>query len=386
MRRLRVACFVSVCLLAGPASGPWRRTVSSLRPTRRSRRPRSRRSWSVRPPPQLPTPAAPAASTPATEAPADATSDPIERAAAGRRAARYRSPERIRDRAGEAPGPAGARAPEGAPPAQETGKAPSHLSRRSVAAGAERRDRRALARVRGGAPIRRARGRDRLGRAVGRVPHERLHTAPTGYGRHVEPPRSPPATRTRLAACRPRRAERSWRATVALAGRSAAAQRARALWRLYRPIGIEGLVEGIGASGGALADLVLHDSRISLTAAGRGDVASGGIDPRVLVSIRYLAESFGQVSVSCLATGHRHFARPGVVSAHVYGRAVDVSAVGGIPIAGHQGPDTVTEHALASLLLLPPQEAPVQVISLVELSGRTLAMGDHGDHIHIGYR
>jgi len=30
--------------------------------------------------------------------------------------------------------------------------------------------------------------------------------------------------------------------------------------------------------------------------------------------------------------------------------------------------------------------APAQIISLLELGGATLAMGDHHDHIHVGFR
>ena len=60
----------------------------------------------------------------------------------------------------------------------------------------------------------------------------------------------------------------------------------------------------------------------------------GRIDVRVLVLIGYLAERHGAVTVSSLFSGHRTFARPGVVSAHVYGHAVDIAAVGGTPSRG----------------------------------------------------
>ena len=53
------------------------------------------------------------------------------------------------------------------------------------------------------------------------------------------------------------------------------------------------------------------------------------MDVRVVVLLGYLAERHGSLTVSSLFSGHRTFARPGVVSAHVYGHAVDIAAVGG---------------------------------------------------------
>jgi hypothetical protein len=106
---------------------------------------------------------------------------------------------------------------------------------------------------------------------------------------------------------------------------------------------------------------------------------------RVLAVISYLADTFGGVEVSSLVSGHREFARPGVVSAHVYGRAVDVAALGTTPIVGHQEPGGVTEQAVRALLLLPAEMQPKQVISLLGLGGRSLALADHANHIHVGY-
>ena len=104
-----------------------------------------------------------------------------------------------------------------------------------------------------------------------------------------------------------------------------------------------------------------------------------------MVLIRYLAVTFGQVSVSSLRTGHPYYARPGVVSAHVYGLAVDISAVGGWAISGHQWPGSITERAVESILLLPAELQPQQVISLLGLGGASFALADHYDHIHVGY-
>ena len=89
--------------------------------------------------------------------------------------------------------------------------------------------------------------------------------------------------------------------------------------------------------------------------------------------------------MSSLFSGHRMFSRPGVVSAHMYGHAVDIAAVGGTSIAGNQQPGGITERAVRSILLLPAELQPRQVISLLGLGGPSFPLRDHGDHVHVGF-
>jgi hypothetical protein len=105
----------------------------------------------------------------------------------------------------------------------------------------------------------------------------------------------------------------------------------------------------------------------------------------VLATIAHLADTFGGVEVSSLVTGHRLYASPRVVSAHVFGDAVDVAALGGRTIAGNQEPGGLTEQAVRALLLLPAEASPRQVISLLGLGGPSFALADHADHIHVGF-
>lgn len=176
-----------------------------------------------------------------------------------------------------------------------------------------------------------------------------------------------------------------WEAAAAFAGDTAAADRAVALGRYYRAVGLWALVHGLQAAKGALVQKVLADPRVLVYPGGRTDLERGRVDVRVVAVIAYMAESFGQVQVSSLVSGHRLYARPGVVSAHVYGRALDISALGGQPIQGNQGPGGVTEHAVRDLLLLPPELLPRQVISLLGLGGPSFALANHYNHIHVGY-
>jgi len=180
-------------------------------------------------------------------------------------------------------------------------------------------------------------------------------------------------------------ADSEWNAALSLSGRTGFADRAVALARYNRVIGLKALVNGLEAEKKTLAERLLLDPRISMYGAGRDDVAAGRIDVRVVVLISYLAESYGEVSVSSLFSGHRKYARPGVVSAHIYGQAVDIASVGKLPIAGHQQPGSVTEKAVRSILMLPVELQPRQVISLLGLGGASFPMANHHDHIHVGY-
>jgi hypothetical protein len=176
-----------------------------------------------------------------------------------------------------------------------------------------------------------------------------------------------------------------WARIVAYSGDSRFADKAAALARYDRAVGLNALVNGLEAAKPALATRVLSDPMISIYAGGRSDIVSDKVDVRVLAMIAYLRESFGQVTVSSLISGHRLYARPGVISAHIFGRAVDVSGLGGVSIQGHQQPGGVTEHAVRDILLLPQEVMPRQVISLLGLGGPSFPLADHYNHIHIGY-
>jgi hypothetical protein len=182
----------------------------------------------------------------------------------------------------------------------------------------------------------------------------------------------------------------SEKALAAYFGSKDAGERAAALAAYYWAVGTAGVTRGLVDASATLGDEVLAAKNVSVYAAGRADLQQRRIDPRVEMTIRYLQASFGSVSVSCLISGHSVFTSSGNVSAHIFGRAVDISAVGGTTIVGHQGPQTVTERAIRLLLMLPGDVAPRQIISLMDLDGTTgnagsFALPDHADHIHIGY-
>jgi hypothetical protein len=176
-----------------------------------------------------------------------------------------------------------------------------------------------------------------------------------------------------------------WAAALAYSSDTSLADRVVALRHFYRAVGVAALVNGLLSQKADLQDRVLHDSRLQIYAGGRHDVASGHVDVRVLATMLYLADTFHEVTVSCLISGHRLYARPGVVSAHIYGRAVDVAALNGVSIFGHQQPGGITEQAVRALLMLPGGMEPAQVISLLGMGGPSFALANHYDHVHVGY-
>ena len=177
----------------------------------------------------------------------------------------------------------------------------------------------------------------------------------------------------------------SWAAALSYSSDTSFADRTVALRHFYRAVGMASLVYGLRSQKKDLEDRVLHDDRLQIYPGGRQDIAAHRVDVRVLAAMLYLAGTYGQVTVSCLISGHHLYARPGHISAHIYGRAVDIAALGNVSIYGHQQPGGVTERAVRALLMLPGRMLPAQVISLLGLGGPSFPLANHYDHIHVGY-
>jgi hypothetical protein len=138
----------------------------------------------------------------------------------------------------------------------------------------------------------------------------------------------------------------------------------------------------------ALQRRVLADPRVETYDCGRRDIASGQIDRRVLAVLEFLSSSGLKPTVSALKCGHSLLTTSGNISEHSTGDAVDIAAINGIPIVGHQGPGSITDITIRRLLTLQGTMKPHQIISLMTFDGadNTLALPDHYDHIHVGYR
>ncbi len=136
-----------------------------------------------------------------------------------------------------------------------------------------------------------------------------------------------------------------------------------------------------------LAQRVLNNPRIEIYGCGRRDVQTSQIDRRVLATLEFLAASGFKPTVSSMKCGHGFMTASGNVSEHSSGNAVDIAAINGIPIVGHQGPGSITELTIQRLLTLQGTMKPHQIISLMKFDGtdNTFSMGDHADHIHVGW-
>ncbi len=162
------------------------------------------------------------------------------------------------------------------------------------------------------------------------------------------------------------------------------------------PKGAKGALDLLGAtaaqvflmSQSELERTVLSDPGIEIYACGRQDIASGAIDGRVLATLEFLSRSGLRPTVSALRCGHGEFTTSGNVSEHYFGDAVDIAAINGIPIAGHQGPGSITDVTIRALLTLQGRFVPHQIISLMKYpeASNTLALPDHWNHIHVGFR
>ena len=130
---------------------------------------------------------------------------------------------------------------------------------------------------------------------------------------------------------------------------------------------------------------VLADPRLAIYQCGRDDIRTGQIDQRILAAMEYLADSGFRLTITSMKCGHSVLTASGNVSEHSTGDAIDIAQVNGIPILGNQGPGSITEAVVKTLLRLQGQMEPHQIISLMSMGGPTYAMGDHDDHIHLGY-
>jgi murein DD-endopeptidase MepM/ murein hydrolase activator NlpD len=132
---------------------------------------------------------------------------------------------------------------------------------------------------------------------------------------------------------------------------------------------------------------VLSDPRLEIYSCGREDIQTGQIDRRILALLAYLTERGFRLTVTSLKCGHSFYTASGNVSHHSSGNAVDIAQINGQSILGNQGPGTLAEAVVKDILQLQGTMQPSQIISLMDYFGadNTFAMGDHADHIHVGF-
>ena len=138
----------------------------------------------------------------------------------------------------------------------------------------------------------------------------------------------------------------------------------------------------------ALQKRVLLDPRLDIPECDRGYIAAGVIDRRVLAVLAYLSAQGYELLISSMHCGREaSITTSGYVSNHSRASAIDIAAINGEVIsAATQGPGSLTDRVSREVLALQGTMAPDEVITLLDYPQPAgFAMGDHDDHIHVGY-
>jgi hypothetical protein len=207
----------------------------------------------------------------------------------------------------------------------------------------------------------------------------------------------------RIAAGTPKQASHLW-FMIQPAGRNAPYIDPKPIldgWKLleatavYRAAGIDPFF-GSGAKSASIGEIlleskpqlqrrVLADPHVQIYACGRRDVQAGLIDRRILGAIEFLSASGLDPTVSGLECGAG--THSGIDAAGKSGSSMDISAINGVPVQGHQGPGSIADLAIRRLLTLQGAMAPSQIISLHSYRGQpaTLGLPDHANRIQVSY-
>jgi Transglycosylase SLT domain/Peptidase family M23 len=136
-----------------------------------------------------------------------------------------------------------------------------------------------------------------------------------------------------------------------------------------------------------LTNRVLSDPHARIYACGRRDIQAGLIDRRILAVIEFLSASGLDPTVSGLECGHSLTASTGVDAAGATGSSLDISKINNIPIAGHQGPGSITDITIRRLLTLQGTFRPNEIVSQMSYKGQsnTMRLPDHANRIQVTY-
>jgi murein DD-endopeptidase MepM/ murein hydrolase activator NlpD len=133
---------------------------------------------------------------------------------------------------------------------------------------------------------------------------------------------------------------------------------------------------------------VLHGGGVQLGGCARQDVQEGRVDKRVLAMLEYLSVSGLRPTVSGLPCAAR---TPAALAANAPAKAgaeaVDITAVNGVPIAGHQGAGSLADTTVRKLLMLQGLARPRRIVSLMSYPGAAAALASPSARaaIHVAF-
>jgi Transglycosylase SLT domain len=130
---------------------------------------------------------------------------------------------------------------------------------------------------------------------------------------------------------------------------------------------------------------VLADPGIKLGPCDRAQVASGKVGRQALALLVFLSRSGLKPTVGELRCGRAAYTAKGLLTAYPPAGTIDIAAINGVPIAGHQGAGTITDVTIRTLLTLQRQFTPKRIVSLMKYPGApsTVAQPDHSTYIQV---
>ncbi len=130
---------------------------------------------------------------------------------------------------------------------------------------------------------------------------------------------------------------------------------------------------------------VLADPDIKLGQCDREQVAAGKVGRQALALLVFLSRSGLKPTVGQLRCGHTAHTARGPITTFPQADTVDIAAINGIPIAGHQGTGTITDITIRTLLTIQSQFAPKRIVSLMKYPGApsTIAAADYSTYIKV---
>ncbi|HEX4116616.1 MAG TPA: lytic murein transglycosylase [Solirubrobacteraceae bacterium] len=192
-------------------------------------------------------------------------------------------------------------------------------------------------------------------------------------------------------------------ASLRFAIRPAGAQSAidpRPILDNWRQLGIalhpQGAKDGLVLDGATASDAfllsraeldsaVLADPDIKLGRCDREQVVAGKVGSQALALLVFLSRSGLKPTVGELRCGGTERTAKGVVTTFPPPDTLYLTAINGVPIAGHQGAGTITDITIRTLLTLQHKFAPKRIVSLMRYPGapNTVAASDYSTYIKI---
>jgi hypothetical protein len=118
---------------------------------------------------------------------------------------------------------------------------------------------------------------------------------------------------------------------------------------------------------------VLRDRAIRLGRCGRADVQEGKVDKRVLAVLEYLSVSGLSPTVArvpCPPRGAAAGAANAAANKSIV--SIQLTAIAGTPLAGHEGPAGIADVTVRKLLMLQGTERPRRIVTAQQIPGASI--------------